>query len=232
MSLRCAAASTGFRAPTPGQQNTINVQTFQRSTGAQRQRHRPLHLRCGAAPRRRPAPTRDLAQPHGRAGGGHRSVHADRRLLPDRHRRPTGPARLRPVPLRIGWPITAGVAFNVGGVGGPVQIAVHSIITLLSGAGFTGACACGTLVDRSVPAGPGHTPFQGEHVAGGEKIRLLRHLAGTVSPPDRRALHDGEQAGVRAYRMHTDCVATGPVTNSGHGQRRLPCTGSLYSLSS
>ena len=63
----------------------------QRSTGAHRQRHRPFHVRGGAAPRRRPAPPGDVAQLHGRAGGRQRTVHADRRLLPRHHRRSPGP---------------------------------------------------------------------------------------------------------------------------------------------
>ena len=63
----------------------------QRPTGAHRQRHRPIDVRGGAAPRRRPAAARDVAQRHGRAGGRQRPVHADRRLLPGRHRGSSGP---------------------------------------------------------------------------------------------------------------------------------------------
>ena len=49
-------ASTGFRVPTPGQQNTFNVQSTinPKDPGSGRQRHRAVHFQGRAAPGRRP----------------------------------------------------------------------------------------------------------------------------------------------------------------------------------
>ena len=97
--------STGFRAPTPGQQNTFNVQSTidPHDAGPRRQRHRPVDLPGRAAPGRPGPRPRDLGQRDGGGGGRHRAVHPDRRLLPGRRRQPPRPvAELHPRRRRAG----------------------------------------------------------------------------------------------------------------------------------
>ena len=91
--------STGFRAPTPGQQNTFNVQsTIDPTTldlvdsATVPSTFRAAQLRGG-----RSLDPRDLGQRDGGSGGRHRAVHPDRRLLPGRRRQPPRPvAELHP----------------------------------------------------------------------------------------------------------------------------------------
>ena len=85
--------STGFRAPTPGQQNTLNVQTTidPQNAAVGRQRQRALHLPGGGTERRQAAGARDVTQHHRGAGGRHRILHADRRLFPRRPLQSPGP---------------------------------------------------------------------------------------------------------------------------------------------
>ena len=85
--------STGFRAPTPGQQNTFNVQsTINPKTldlvdsATVPSTYRAAQLRGG-----RPLESRDLDKRDRRACRRHRRLHAHRRLLPRRRREPPRP---------------------------------------------------------------------------------------------------------------------------------------------
>ena len=89
-SLR-GGVSTGFRAPTPGQQKRVQRDDRVHWRAVDQQRRRPVHVRRRGGPRGRSAPAGEVAQLQRR--GGHRTgpVHVDRRLFPHRHRRPDRP---------------------------------------------------------------------------------------------------------------------------------------------
>ena len=84
------SVSSGFRAPTPGQQNGFNISSwFDPTIGdSGQQRRHSVHLAGRAAPRRPAAGAGAVDQLHGRRGARHRLLHADGRLLPHRRVRP------------------------------------------------------------------------------------------------------------------------------------------------
>ena len=89
-SLR-AAVSTGFRAPTPGQQERVQRDNRLHRRAVDEQRRRPVHVRGRGVARGWSAPAGEVAQLQRRSGHRSGAVHLHRRLLPHRHRRPGRP---------------------------------------------------------------------------------------------------------------------------------------------